>query len=1549
VADTTILSWITVEVDQALERVRKQLATCAQGSIDAAAVAGCTEHLHQVSGALSMVGLAGATRFCEALESSIPGLSAAANDAVPVLDRAASELKQFVNDVARGDPNVPLRLFPSYRELAQLQGRKDCSEIELFFPDLTPPAPAHPTPKSLEVGELTSFLQSQRTRWQRAILAWIRKQPNALEEMRATLDAIHAVAHQLPERRALWWVAGGLVDTLVDAAEPTRLARARSLCNKLDLYVRDLAAGAQPDNEPLLRELLYAIACARPQTQRQRDIKRLYSLDGLVPPTGPAPTADTAGLQEDLRSKLQALGQAWQRYLAGDASGAANMRERVATLHGGAQALGDGELSRLFAAVAAATARLPSAVEPGSDFLLLEMASALLLAQAMVESLAAPPADTAEQVTLMVGWLERAESGKPAGSPPAGLRPELTQHLGALQLRSRVAGEILANLQQIEQALDAYARGHGGKEVLIKVAPQLRQIDGALRMLGWERAGAVLERCERMIDALTPGSADMDWLAEGLSSLSLYVTPCVQGREPREPAIDVFMQRIQDRAVPRPSAAPAPAAAAPDETLLQIFLDEANEVLATVAASLDACRAAPANLDELAAVRRGFHTLKGSGRMVGLSELGEAAWRVEHAFNDWLDREAPASPELLELASVGHGCFSDWIARLRAGESPAIDPRPINDALARLAGDDSAIKRVRDVYVKEAKQHVATLAAQWTDWRAKSAGAVSVEFTRAAHTLASSSRTARFDGIAQLAAELEQWVPLAERTVEPADRQAIGQAIDALARMLDAVGRDESPAAPIAALAAVQGVRGRLLVPPRPKEKRVMRDDLDDALLPVFLEEAEELAPQVSAGLAAWRANPADRNAPDALKRALHTLKGSARMAGAIRLGELTHLMESRIEYALEAGEVTNELFDDLQTKLDRLSADLEKMATGAAPAAVAAEAAAGGARAPAAPAAAMLRVNAERLDRLINEAGEGAIARSRIEAELRQTKQALAELNESIGRLRTQLREVEIQADSQLQSRHTDLAQHERDFDPLEFDRYTRLQELTRMMAEGLADVASLQQVLVKNVGETDAALLAQARIGRDLQQDLMRMRAVPFANLGERLQRLVRQTGRELNRSAELTIEGGQVELDRGVLERIAAPLEHLLRNSLVHGIEDGPARAAAGKPAAGRIAISLRQEANEVVLVVSDDGAGIDFERLRVRAIERGLLPAEQSLSEAEQVQLVFMSGLSTAASVTELAGRGVGMDVVRTEIQSIGGRIEVTTARGRGTTFTIYLPLTLAVTQTVMVRAGSTVVALSSANVEQVLRIKAEALVSHYEAGHIEFQGRAYPLHYLRQLLGARAPTDIQADNMVLLVRSGAHRVALHVDELVGNREMVVKNIGAQLARMPGVAGATVLPDGAIVLIVNPVQLAEVARGPMLRTATPEVSVKSTRAAPLVMVVDDSLTVRKITGRLLEREGYRVLTAKDGLDALEQMKGELPAILLVDIEMPRMDGFDLARNVRGDPRTMDIPIVMISSRTAPKHRSRAQELGVNAFLGKPYQESELLQQIVALARP
>ena len=1543
-ADITILSWITAEVDQALERVRTELATYSAPPHDAAALARCPEHLHQVSGALNMVGLSGATRFCEALENSFARLDASGASSAAVVDRAVLQLKQFVDDVANGQPEVAVRLYPAYRELAELQGRDDSAEIDLFFPDLTPAAPAHPAPKSLENEELASFLQSQRTRWQRGILAWMRRQPNGLEDMRDTLEEIHSVAHVLPERRALWWVAGGVVDALLDVTEPGELAQARRLWNKIDLYTRDLATHAGADNEPLLRELLYVIAGCAPLTQRIRDIKLLYGLDLLRPvaqPAGEAAAPDPNTLQTliaEVREKLRKLKKFWRQYMVGEPKGRTAFGERARTLQSKAAPLQSPHLDRLLATITEVADTLPETHSAESDALLIEMAAAFLLGDNILDTFGRAPADLDQQLELLGGWLRAAASGKPSASPPAGLRPEFLQEISAIQLRAQVAREIFTNLQHVEQVLDAYARGQSSEKIVQALVPQLRQIHGALSVLRWDRAVGALQRCQGLLASLAPGSEDMDWLAEGLSSIGLFIAPCLEGREPRQQPIDTFLERFDKRPPAVAPAAPAAVPAGQANELLQIFLEEAAEVLAAIEAAYTVACAQPEDAEALTSIRRGFHTLKGSGRMVGLTQLGDAAWEVEQVMNRWLEEKRPATAELLELAAVAARQIGEWTSRLRAGETPEVDAAIIAGLAQRLKPG------MFDIYLKEARAHIVTLEGQSARWCANRGTSASDEFTRAAHTLASSSRTAGFEPIAELAAALEQWMPFAGRTVDDADVNLVAAVVAKLKEMVAAVQGRQTIAPAADAVRDLQALAVRLQPPRRPKDKRVMRDDIDAELLPVFLEEAQELVPQIAGDLRDWKSTPSDAKLADAVKRGLHTLKGSARMAGAIRLGELTHLMESRIEFGLEAGDLSPALFEDLQSHMDRLSGDLERMRQPSPQPAVAAEAAPS--PAPAVPAA-MLRVNAERLDDLIAGSGEVAIARSRIEAELRQVKQSLAEMNESIVRLRTQLREVEIQADSQMQSRRSALDERERDFDPLEFDRYTRLQELTRMMAEGLNDAVSIQQALIKNLGETDAALLHQARLGRELQQDLMRMRALPFANLSERLHRIVRQTARDLGKKAELDIQGSQVELDRSVLERIAAPLEHLLRNALAHGIEEPAVRAGSGKAETGRIAIALRQEANEIVVVLSDDGAGINLERLRAKALAKGLIARDQALSEAEQVQLVFLSGLSTAEAVTELAGRGVGMDVVRTEINAVGGRIDVASIRGGGTTFTVYLPLTLAVTHTVMVRAGSMITAISSAAVEQVLRTKADALVALYEKAAVEFQGRQYPLHYLRQLLGQRGPTDIQEHNSLLLVRSGNERVAVHVDELFGNREMVVKNIGAQLARVAGVSGASVLPDGSIVLIVNPVQLAARDRAAPARTSTPGAMTAPVRAQ-VIMVVDDSITVRKITSRLLEREGYRVITARDGVDALEQLKKERPAVMLIDIEMPRMDGFDLTRNVRGDPRTMEIPIIVISSRTAPKHRSRASELGVNAYLGKPYEESELLLQIAALAK-
>jgi chemosensory pili system protein ChpA (sensor histidine kinase/response regulator) len=1035
----------------------------------------------------------------------------------------------------------------------------------------------------------------------------------------------------------------------------------------------------------------------------------------------------------------------------------------------------------------------------------------------------------------------------------------------------------------------------------------------------------------------------------------------LSGREPAEQAIDLFFQRFGKRIDQPDPTSPADvtrnlgrslemaeptARPGVDPALLGIFLDEASEVLEGIEAAVPRCREQASNLEALTAIRRAFHTLKGSGRMVGLMDLGEVAWEIEQLMNVWLERKRPATPALLELITHASRGFADWVEQLRDGSLTGEINAEELVARARdlKAGDEQP--SFLEIYSKEAMQHVDALEREFGRWREAPGGGPSHEFMRAAHTLASSSNTAGFAEVAGLAAAVEQWIPFARQATQPGDADVLQAAIARLRTMSTAIAQRQPAGDGAAETRLVKDLSTRL-EPPRAApalsghEERVMRDDIDEQLLPVFLEEAHELMPAIGGDLRDWKANPADERVSQSLRRGLHTLKGSARMAGAIRLGELTHLMESRIEAAIELNQFPAELFADLEEMTDRLSLGVERMRTPVPQPQVEVR------EKPQTPAA-MLRVNADTLDHLINEAGEVSIARSRVEAELRGIKQALSDLSESIARLRGQLREVEIQADSQMQSRLSVLEERKGDYDPLEFDRYTRLQELTRLMAESLNDVVAIQHGLARNLGETDAALLQQARTNREVQQELLRMRAVPFSNLNERLYRILRQTARELDKTAELEIAGAEVELDRSVLERIGAPLEHMLRNAVAHGLESPQARAAAGKPETGRITVTLRQESNEIALLLSDDGAGIDADRLHEKAIDKGIVPADRELSQAERLQLVFASGLSTSDTITELAGRGVGMDVVRSEIAAIGGRIDIATARGQGTTFTLYLPLTLAVSQAVLVRSGASLFALSTAMVEQVLRLKGEAMAGLYAAKHVEFQDRSYPLHSLQRLLDGAGANEIQGYNSVLLLRSGIQHLAVHVDELLGNQEIVVKNIGPQLARVSWIAGATVLADGSIVPIINPVVLAQRVRGGSSFEATtlvPRIGGhgESKSSRPVIMVVDDSLTVRRITSRLLEREGYRVITAKDGLDALEQLRETLPAVMLVDIEMPRMDGFDLTRNVRGDQRTQDIPIIIISSRTADKHRNQAAALGVNAFLGKPFQEAELLEHL------
>ncbi len=770
-------------------------------------------------------------------------------------------------------------------------------------------------------------------------------------------------------------------------------------------------------------------------------------------------------------------------------------------------------------------------------------------------------------------------------------------------------------------------------------------------------------------------------------------------------------------------------------------------------------------------------------------------------------------------------------------------------------------------------------------------------------------------------------------------------------------------------------------------------DDVDSDLFPIFEEEAEELLPKLSGALRKWAQQPQDMGSRSEVLRVLHTLKGSARLAGAMRMGEMSHHMESAVEQMgsefLQGAQIEPLMarFDNMQQDFDRLrsSVALEGLEVSQAPVSESVkelidDVAVASQVAPKSPAIRtihhnvthapvrltgghFLRVRSQLLDRLLNQAGEVMITRSRLDSHLGQMRSSLTDLTGNLDRLRRQLREIELQAESQMQSRLTLTKDSAQGFDPLEFDRFTQVQELTRMMAESVNDVATVQRHLQSTIAGTEDDLIAQGRQARELQRDLLRTRMVEFESISERLYGVVRQAAKDTHKQVKLDITGGSIEMDRGVLERMAPAFEHMLRNAMAHGIESIADRQVTGKAVVGSISINLDHEGNDVSVTFSDDGAGLNLARIREKAKANGLIAEDATLSDADAANLIFTPGFSTASQITELSGRGIGMDVVQTEVNALGGRIETTTELGVGTNFKLVLPLTTAVTQVVMLRMGALSIGVPANLVEIVKRVSASELEQAYQAEQMEHNGESIPLYWGGALFQAstRSMEMIGKTQPVVVFRSAGQRLAAHVDEVLGNQEVVVKNLGPQLSRMPGLSGMSVLASGAVVLIYNPVALtafysdqvralqksgrvSNVATSTSTSTASVIESRPVVKAAigvvPLVLVVDDSITVRRVTQRLLKREGYRVALASDGRHALEVLQEERPTIVVSDIEMPRMDGFELARYIRADPAMHDLPIVMITSRMAEKHREHALQLGVNHYLGKPYNEEELL---------
>ncbi|MDT3312641.1 Hpt domain-containing protein [Pseudomonas sp. rhizo66] len=918
---------------------------------------------------------------------------------------------------------------------------------------------------------------------------------------------------------------------------------------------------------------------------------------------------------------------------------------------------------------------------------------------------------------------------------------------------------------------------------------------------------------------------------------------------------------------------------------------------------------------------------------------------------------------------------------IRSDGSRTLSIRELGSATAELqqaAAPFEADDEIVEIFIEEAVDILDSAGQALQRWLNDPDNAAPLSsLQRDLHTLKGGARMAEVEAIGDLAQELES---LYEGLVDR--RYSYGEALgrlllkshERLALLVEQL-QQHQPLTPaedlIETLREVRQGQSASETPPPAVDPDSAGHDPE--LLEIFLEEGFDIIENSGAALLRWQAEPGNRQEVETLLRDLHTLKGGARMVEIGPIGDLAHELEYLYE-SLSTGALqpSAELFALVQRGHDRLAQMLDGVRAGqpcppadrlinaiqnfshpvtpdtppVLPVPVKTEVVP-----PAADAGAdMVKVSAELLDELVNLAGETSIFRGRIEQQVNDAQIALNEMETTIERMRDQLRRLDTETQGRILSRQQVDAERlgYEEFDPLEMDRHSQLQQLSRALFESASDLLDLKETLDRRNHDAENLLQQQGRINTELQEGLMRTRMVPFERMLPRLKRIVRQVAEELNKDVAFVVGNAEGEMDRNVLERMAAPLEHMLRNAVDHGLESAEVRLAAGKPAQGTISLDLSREGGDIVFDIRDDGAGVPLEAVRRKAIKRGLLAPDAEISDRDVLQFILQPGFSTAEKITQISGRGVGMDVVHEEVRQLGGTMSIDSVPGQGVHFRIRLPFTVSVNRALMVQCGEDQYAIPLNTIEGIVRVLPNDLEGHFrqDPPRYHYGGQTYELCFLGELLKTAPRPKLLGQNLplpVLLVHYNDRRIAVLVDTMAGTREIVVKSLGAQFAAVQGVSGATILGDGRVVLILD---LLAPIRAMQARVAQPSTlpELDSEPQKPLlVMVVDDSVTVRKVTSRLLERHGMNVLTAKDGVDAMLLLEEHMPDLMLLDIEMPRMDGFEVATQVRNDERLQHLPIIMITSRTGQKHRDRAMAIGVNDYLGKPYQESVLLESI------
>ncbi|MCI1739064.1 Hpt domain-containing protein [Pseudomonas sp. FG1] len=1044
-----------------------------------------------------------------------------------------------------------------------------------------------------------------------------------------------------------------------------------------------------------------------------------------------------------------------------------------------------------------------------------------------------------------------------------------------------------------------------------------------------------------------------------------------------------------------------------DPQLINNFLAQGMDILLDAESLLRRWQQHPGERQELTALLDELTTLGQGAHLADLHAIDELCEALLDLYGAVEESSLAVSERFFQEAEQAHEALINMLDQLAAGQeiSPAparmqalrelldgaLDPSAtgliksdgsralsiseLGAATARLDRHAVVDDEIVEIFLEEAVDILDSAGQSLKRWLLEPEGVAPLtSLQRDMHTLKGGARMAEIGPVGDLAYELEGlYEGLADRRYSYSGElsQVLMSSHEHLALQLDQLQEHQALSDSSELIAKVRALRHS--GSPTAPVATAHTLGIDPELLDIFLEEAADILDSSGAALLRWQAEPHNRQEVETLLRDLHTLKGGARMVEIGPIGDLAHELEFLYE-GLSSGLLvaSSELFALLQGCHDRLAQMIDAVAAGLPVGSVdklierikslvhpsdepvaAVALVTGKAEAAVEPTADMVKISADLLDDLVNLAGETSIFRGRIEQQVNDAQVALNEVETTLERMRDQLRRLDSETQGRLFSRQQ--AEAERldydEFDPLEMDRHSQLQQLSRALFESASDLLDLKETLERRNQDAHDLLQQQARINTELQEGLMRTRMVPFERMLPRLKRIVRQVAQELGKDVEFVVGNAEGEMDRNVLERMVAPLEHMLRNAVDHGLESREARLLAGKPEKGRVTLDLTHEGGDILFDLRDDGAGVSLDAVRRKAIKRGLLAADQEISDHDVLQFILQPGFSTAEKITQISGRGVGMDVVHEEVRQLGGSMFIDSIPGAGVHFRIRLPFTVSVNRALMVQCADDQYAMPLNTIEGLVRVLPHELEGHYQLDppRYEYAGQRYELFYLGDLLHTVARPKLLGQYQplpVLLVQYNERHVAVQVDSMAGSREIVVKGLGPQFAGVKGLSGATILGDGRVVLIID--LLAHIrARQPALPAQVVDVplllNAPLKKRPLLVLVVDDSVTVRKVTSRLLERNGMNVLTAKDGIDAMAVLEEHTPDLMLLDIEMPRMDGFEVAIQVRNDPRLMRLPIIMITSRTGQKHRDRAMAIGVNDYLGKPYQESVLLESI------